>query len=317
MASSIRYRVPYEIAVKALDASTGKRLINIFYVRSQLQTVAPPAYGFPIAGSGSTLTLVSAFAGTWRVFAAAVLNERYNASEYIMRAIVGKRFGTPLFPIAALVTGTPVTVQTGVSHGFSTGNTVIVAGVTVPGSANATWVITVLNSTTFTLNGSNIAGVWSGDGTVQRVQGQVQLLYADTEIITTSDPGGVLGDALPLFATSSIRRLNSGVGRQFRSRFSLSPMSEADVVNGGFTAAQKAVMVTALNGLNVSYANGGTDATSGNSNQVAFAKSVALTLPSPFGQSDTFTALISSYQQQRNTGSLTRRKPRLTSIIAP
>jgi hypothetical protein len=145
----------------------------------------------------------------------------------------------------------------------------------------------------------------------------VQLLYADTEIITTSDPGGVLGDALPLFATSSIRRLNSGVGRQFRSRFSLSPMSEADVVNGGFTAAQKAVMVTALNGLNVSYANGGTDATSGNSNQVAFAKSVALTLPSPFGQSDTFTALISSYQQQRNTGSLTRRKPRLTSIIAP
>lgn len=56
------------------------------------------------------------------------------------------------------------------NHGYSTGNTVIVAGVTGVPTANGTWVITVPKNSpnAFTLNNSTFAGAYTSGGTVIR-----------------------------------------------------------------------------------------------------------------------------------------------------
>lgn len=315
--ATIRYRVPYEIALKAMDSASGKPIANIAYVRTGIQSGAPPAYGAAIAGGGSTATLLSNVLSGWWSQVKLQLNENYVQTSLVMRAIVGKRFSTPLFPIVALVTGAPVLVQTGSNHGFSTGNTVQITGVTVPGTVNGNWTITVTTPTTFTLNGSNIAGIWSGDGMVQRVQGVLQILYADTETLVNATPGFNPGEAAPLFATASCRRLNGGVGRHFRSRMSISPFGEASVNAGQLTAGFKAGLETALELDLPGFLNGGTVTASDRSFPVVFARELALGLPSPFTQSDTWCTDVTGYTVQPNCGSLVRRKPKLTAGINP
>lgn len=314
--ATIKYLVPYEVAIKAHDRASGKPIVNLHYVKTGVQGAAPPAYGAPIAGGGSTTTLLANILAWWTPVRAR-LNNNYQQESLVMRAIVGKRYATPLFPITALVSGAPVLVQTGLSHGLLTGNTVNIAGVTAPGTVNANWVVTVLSPTTFTLNGSNIAGAWSGDGMVQRVAGTLQPLYADTETLINTGTGGSLADALPLFATASVRRLNPGVGRHFRSRFSLSPCNEADSVAGKFTTAFVANLTLDLDVAIVGgFINGGTAAASDHSFMTVFAKEVALSLASPFAESDTWAKFVSGYTCQPNNGSLVRRKPKLTAGIA-
>jgi hypothetical protein len=315
MAFPIRYRVPYQVDIHAVDLGSGHFVNNTLYYGSNFQTVAPPAYGQPIAGNGSTLTLLQQVRGLWGGFIAR-LNHNYVTRSYVMRAITGKRYSTSLLNILGLASGAPVTITTLGPHGFVTGQTVAVSGVTSPVTANGFWTITVLTASSFSLNGSNIVGAWSADGFVQRVAGALEFTYADQEVLTFSDAGGVAGDALPLFATSSVRRLNGGVGRNFRSRFSLSPMSEVDAVDGGFTAAQKALMVTALANFNVSTTNGGTDATSGFSFQLVVSKALAFGLGSPFADRLGWTSPVLSMVQQPNCGSLVRRKPKLNAVIA-
>lgn len=315
--ATIRYRVPYEIAIRGMDSASGKPVVNLFYMRCGVQSGAPPAYGAPIAGGGSTATLLSNILTVWWVGVRNQLNNNYVQQSLTMRAIVGKRFSTPLFPIVALVTGAPVLVQTGSNHGFSTGNTVQITGVTTPGTVNGNWTITVTSPTTFTLNGSNIAGLWSGDGMVQRVQGVLQILYADTEVLLNSGTGLNPGEAAPLFCTASCRRLNNGVGRHFRSRVSLSPFSEADVNAGQLLSAYRAAVDTALEVDLAGFINGGTVSASDRSFPVVFARELALGLPSPFTQSDTWCADVTGWGVQPNCGSLTRRKPKLTAGITP
>jgi hypothetical protein len=314
--ATIRYLVPYEVAIKAHDSGSGKPLVNLFYFKTGVQGGAPPAYGAPIAGGGSTTTLLGNILSWWTPVRA-VLNMNYVQDSLVMRAIIGKRFSTPLFPIVALVTGMPVLVQTGLPHGLSTGNTVQITGVTMPGTVNGNWVITVLSTTTFTLNNSNIAGPWSGDGMVQRVQGALQLLYADTETLINTGTGGIAFDALPLFATASTRRLNPGIGRHFRSRVSFSPGSEIDVNAGQWLPAFTAALDTNLGPPLGGYINGGTVSASDRSFHIVFSRELALGLTSPFIQSDTYTAFVADFATQPNCGSLTRRKPKLTQGITP
>jgi hypothetical protein len=313
MAFPIRYKVPYQIDVHAIDLGSGKLITNTFYAVSNFQTVAPPAYGAPIAGPSSTATLLAQFRGLWGGFIARA-NHNYQTREYDMRAMLGKRFSSPFFAIAAYVGGTPVVLTTSSPHGLLTGDVVAVSGVTSPATLNAQWTITVVNPTTFQLDGSSIVGAWSGDGFVQKVVGVLEVQYADKETLLFADTGGVAGDALPLFCASSIRRVTAGVGRSYRSRFSLSPMSEVDSVDGAFTTTQKGLMVTALAAFNVSMTNGGSDATSGSSFQVSFSRKIAFGLASPW-TTNIMCAPVISMAQQPNTGSIVRRKPKLTSVI--
>jgi hypothetical protein len=68
--------------------------------------------------------------------------------------------------ISAATNTSPIQITTSVAHGLVTGQTVTISGVTGNTAANGTWRITVINSTTFTLDGSSGNGTYISGGTV-------------------------------------------------------------------------------------------------------------------------------------------------------
>jgi hypothetical protein len=315
MAVAIRYRTPYEVAIQARDLGSGKPVTNILYFRCQKQIVAPPAFGAPIAGPSDIATFAGGVLANWEANVVPLLNANYKLIQYVFRAMLGKRYGTPIFPITALIPGTPIALTTGIPHGLNTGDTVSVQGVTSPAVANGQYTCTVTGPNALTLNGTSVVAVWSGDGYIQKVAGPLQIFYADKYTLSSTAVGGVVGDALPLFATLSVRRFNGGVGRHFRSRISLSPISESDGKDGTITPGVLTAFGVGLN-LGVGDAdNGGSDAGSKLMTDCVFSKAVAFSQASPWTQSDTFMFDETRMNPQPNTGSLVRRKPRLTAAI--
>lgn len=317
MAVPIRYLVPYELAYHAIDLGSGKKITNVIYLRNTFQTVAPPAYGAPIAGPSSNDVLSANALANWLVSIIPIMNANYKMIDLTMRSIVGKQYGTVKKLITALTAGAPGIVTTSGPHGFVTGDTVSISGVTAPPAANGLWVITVTAPDAFSLNGSIIPAGWTGDGYVQEASGNLQFVYGDKSVQISSAVGTVVGDALPLFACASVRRLSTGVGRNFRSRLSMSPVSESDSLDGGIIPAR----VTAINAgfanyLASPFANGGTDPTSGFSTLLAVSKKIAFTMASPFVTQSPWSAAVTLFSVQRNLGSLVRRKPKLTTPIA-
>lgn len=311
----ILHAVPYEVTFYGQDMASGRKVSNRWYFRCGFQNVAPPLYGQPIAGPSDNATFLTNIVALYTSTLSQKLNQKYNCTQAISQAIIGKRYSSPLFAISALAMGTPVQVTTPSPHGYLTGQTVVITGVTSPAIVNAAWVITVTSPYSFSLNGSSIAAAWSADGMVQTANGKIEFLYSDKQTLTTSIQGTILTECLPLFCTASIRRLNVGIGRHFRSRVSLSPMSEGDSLDGGFTTAQKAQMATALTGWNVSTLNGGTDPSSKFMIPWVISRQLAFALISPFQQSATWSASITQMVQQPNVGSLVRRKPKQSTII--
>jgi hypothetical protein len=61
-----------------------------------------------------------------------------------------------------------ITITTSAAHGYNTGDSVTIVGVTGNTAANGTWVITVTGTTTFTLNSSTASGAYVSGGLVQR-----------------------------------------------------------------------------------------------------------------------------------------------------
>lgn len=108
--------------------------------------------------------------------------------------VSGTRFRISEAPIDIVdaTAGTPPTITTAAAHGLSSGNTVVVAGVTgsIAASVNGTWTITVTGPNTLTLNGVSATGTYSspnaichsapngpGGGTAQTIPGSPPTLY--------------------------------------------------------------------------------------------------------------------------------------------
>lgn len=310
----IRYLVPYQLDVIARDLTSNKPIQNTFYLKTGIQSVSPPSYGAPIAGGGNQNTLLASFVANWEANIMPLLSVKYVTPTYRIRAILGKQYASPVLPIAGLVPGNPVSVSTSGPHNLSTGNTVFLAGVGTPGTVNGNWVITVLSPTTFTLDGSNIAGSWSNNGIVQMVTGRLQFLYDDLAETNTGAVGGIAGDALPSFCSVDVRRINSYTGRHFRSRWGMGIIGEADQLNGTLTGAAITALVAALGPttFNAGYPNGGTDSGgSGDSRHYVVSRAVALSQASPFTVSNTFSAPVDQFIFRARLGSQVSRKGRL------
>lgn len=315
--AAIRFRVPYELAIHANDLASAKKVTNIWYGACGDFVPGPqPGYGTPVAGSDTSNVLTS-FQTLYEANIVPLLNANYKLLDYTLRAIVGKQYGTPFRAISSVVGGAPVTIQTSTPHGYATGNSVSVSGVTTPTGVNGSWIITVVDGSTFTLDGSTASGAWSGSGQVQRIKGQLQFTYADQEVLASSAVGGSAGDALPLFATASVRRISSGTGRNYRSRLSFSPFTEADALNGRWTTTFRTNMATALTAMRTG--NWNNDGSGTGSEHTMFtlvvSKQQAFTQSSPFAERNPWSRILSNYVLQPNQGSLTRRKPRLTASI--
>lgn len=65
-------------------------------------------------------------------------------------------------------------IQTSAAHGLTTGQTVFLSGIAGNPTANGTWVVTVIDATHYTLNGSTFAGSYSGGGLQGGVGGSGQ-----------------------------------------------------------------------------------------------------------------------------------------------
>jgi hypothetical protein len=75
------------------------------------------------------------------------------------------------------------------AHGYSTGDTVVITGHVTNTNANGTWEITVIDSNTFTLNGSVGNGTGSGGNVRLRNNTRIRLTSAVTQNIASTGPG--------------------------------------------------------------------------------------------------------------------------------
>jgi len=310
----VKYRVPYELSVKAADIGSGKTSTNLYYLRTAFAT-GSFSYGDGLPGS-DTNTLLTNVAGSYILNIIPFMNANYKMVSFTLRSILGKQYRTPFNNIVALIPGAPIEIASMFPHGLTTGDYVYVRGVTSPPGANGVRKVHVINALRFTLDGSNDALGWSNDGEFQSASGAFQFSYGDTTTVLNSTVGGVVGDAMPLFSTASVRRLNAGVGKSFRSRVSLSPLSEADQKDGALVAGT----VTAINAGflafgSTGFTNGATDITAGLSFHVAVSKKIAVTLPLVFPSDQPWTSGGVVFRVQPNMGSMLRRKPRLTAPL--
>lgn len=315
---AIKYRVPYEVRVRAGDLSTGKPVSNVFYLKTAVQLTSPPAYGATIAGSGSTTTLLNNFATAFVAGPLTMMASKYVLTGYEMRSLEGWKFGGATLPIIAVGVGNPTTIQVFGTSGLVNGDLVSVQGVTGATNANGIWPLTVTAPNKFTIPANTSAQLWSGGGTWQSTQGEKQWIYGDVELKTASNVGGIADEAVALFATASVRRLSTSAGKSWQGRNSYSPIPESTVESGAFTTAAKASWSTALAQLEAPVLNGGSENPgSGQSYPYNVSKLKAFSQVSPFAESFAWTALVTNMVLQPDMGTLLRRKPRLTSVITP
>lgn len=317
----IKYLVPYEVTVEASDLKSGKLISNIFYMRTQVQTAgAPQLYGSGLTGTVDATTL-SALIVAWTGPAGitTVMSVNYQISSFIMRAIAGRRWRSPLLGITAisdLLSGTSIVFAT--PHLMSVGDNVNITNVTTPFAINGTWGVTDVPSPVEIKIAPNFAPGYTGSGLGQLAAGQQEFTYTDNIEIVNTEIGDVAGDALPLFANVSVRRINSGVGKNWKSRMSLAPIPEDGVENGKLEALYLAAWNTALGTIvPAALGNGGT--TWGDANKMipcAVSRFKAFQAPTPFLESDTWAKNVSSMVVRPNLGSFVRRKPRLGAVIS-
>lgn len=71
--------------------------------------------------------------------------------------------------ISAATNANPIEITTSSTHGLSTGDRIGILGVGGNANANGIWIVTVVNTTKFTLNGSSGSGAYTSGGYVVKL----------------------------------------------------------------------------------------------------------------------------------------------------
>lgn len=316
MGDPIRYAVPYEVRILAHDLTTARRVSTKLYFQTQSNSGGPIPYGDVIPGTGDTTTLLTNFKALWDTFIGTTMSVKYVMDQLEMYEIDGYAYGTPYSTVINMaVTLTATYFTTASPHGFTTGDSVVVGGVTTPAAANGLWTNIVVDSPTQWHAAPTITGFtgFVGPGYNQKVFGQQGFDYESKTVLTDTTPGTIAGDAVALFADASIQCINNGVGKSWRQRISLAPIAESQVADGSFTAGAITTWTTALltlyNGF-LSMQNGGSNAGSKFMQPVRVSKKKALTLPTPFTTYVPWVKLQSSFSLHAYMGSQVKRKPK-------
>lgn len=88
----------------------------------------------------------------------AILNSANHANTWISSWWLARN-------IASSTNAAPIEITTSAAHGFSTGDTISISDHLINTAANGTWIITVVNSTKFTLDDSTGNGIGGATGT--------------------------------------------------------------------------------------------------------------------------------------------------------
>lgn len=313
----VKYRVPYELSIIALDNTSNQAVNNVMHYRGGIDAT-PPAYGSDIAAS-DIATVLSGFRGEWRARILPHLSLHYVISEYRIKEVTGWSVQSTPRLVGNASFSTPITITTVGNHNVETGDTVTITGVTGNTAANGVWVITVTGDDTFTLAGSVGNALFAGGGEWTVQQTTAHLTYGEQAVLPgspTLDVGAVIGQSLPVFTTWSVFKKTNQSGRNFRGGMRLSPIAETSVNNGRAEAAIQALRQTAVDELlAATLASGGAAGDGGVMQMVVFSRSRAFTQPGTFTQSETIAANVQALVSQPNSGSMTRRKPKLTDVI--
>lgn len=127
--------------------------------------------------------------------------------------------------ITSATNATPISI-TCTSHGYSTGDTVVITGVGGNTNANGTWEITVTGTNTFTLNDSSGNGTSSGGTARLRNNTRVMLTTAVTQNIASTGPGRAAWTA-----SANVTATFSTSGETFKEHSS----SDSIAIAAGFT----------------------------------------------------------------------------------
>lgn len=308
--AAIRYLQPYQVDLFHTEDVTNQRIMNTFWMKTGVQAVSPPAFGAPIPGPSSTTSFATNINTAWIAGPLTALSVN---AEYLgcrVRAIMGYAYTTPLRGIqSATIVGSNVILTTSSPHGFSGGEIVLIAGSTGTMGLNGSWNVTVVDAVTFTVTGPT-PGTYLGGATAQRISGDMQFTYLDNEEVPDSSPGIITGDMLPAYCSADVRRINGGTGRAFRSRIGFGPLGELQQAGGVLTTGAQTVINNAFNtGFN-SIVNDGSDGSSGLMFHYALSKYWAVLTATPFTQSFSFMAPVSSFACRLNLGSQVSRKAR-------
>jgi hypothetical protein len=313
MAVLVLNLVPYEVVFQAEDLASGKPISNTRYVRS---VDSGGAYGADIAGS-DVATFLQAMLTQWTTGVNPMcdnLSVNYQMIKVGARAIIGHGYPSASIACGATIGATTVTFSTVSPHLINVGDLVLVTGFTSPVDLNQSYQVQAVPDAFTVIVNLTTAGPVVGTGTIQLAAGRHTFRYQDNVEIFDTTIGGVAGDALPLFNDFSIRRINTGVGRNWKSRISVAIVAEDDQSNGTISNTR----ITALNATGTQMAAGGW-ATGGavNMNEYALSKQRAFNDSSPFVQAETWTKPVTAYVVRPNIGSFVKRKPRLTAPITP
>lgn len=314
--AEIRYRTPYMVTLSGSDRASGKPIRNILYYRSG-PTVSGVTYGQPLVGTSQDYFLTQLVAKI-NTYWAPVQPDNVRWTNLRMEALNGRQFVTPQVGISAIAFGATVAViATTGPHGLSDGGVANISGVTSPAGLNGSKVAAVVDDHIFEVPFAP-AGAWSGDGAVQTTGGTQEWLFVDRFEKNFTVDGSVNADALPLFSTASVRRLNSGVGRAWRSRISVSPIPETHWTDGTMQAAGVTPWTDWQTQMLLKiFAVAGATLEEDKMYPAVVARSVAFTQASPFQESATWCRDVTAWDVRENNGSLIRRKPRLTQSITP
>lgn len=308
--------VPYEVRINAINLSSGKNISNTLYFKDFVDHGGGYAAPIPGVGNADTDLEQSAYI-QWAVGANSVLtalSDEYQMVSIRVRSITGRAWKTPVVPIAGIAASLVDThVITGGPHGLVAGDAVNISSVTVPSTINGQHtVVSVISAVEYTIGGV-FTGVYSGAGTQQKISGNQSLTYGSNLEVAHNDVGAIGSDQMPLHTTISMRRLNAGVGKNWRSRLSISPLTEGDQKNGRLTVAALAIWTTVGTTLATPLTLPGIVVET----PVALSMRLAMLEPTPFAFSNAWVSEVNAFVPRTNLGSLVKRKPRLTSAITP
>lgn len=311
MATAIRSDYVYEARLNAVYGPTGKKLSNTLYYKNQIPTGNP--YGTPIPGADME-TLAGNIVSRWVSEILIFLPPGYGMTDCTLQSVVGKRYATPLLGIAAATSSLTFTsISTSSPHNLRVGDTVEIFGTPTPCGLDGYRVVASVPSIyEFTVT-FVMPSPWTGGGQVQLQRGRQTWAYGAKVVHPTSAAGVSVGEDCPLYVNYIVKRNNTGVGRHWRSRLSVAPVLEDNQEDGQIISAIFTSLNTHLATLATPVAAGGGCAMK----QVAVSQALGMLLPTPFIQSDTWSADVTSLVVRPNTGSMIRRKSRSTAPINP
>jgi hypothetical protein len=315
----VKYRTPYELATIGREVKSGKNVINLYHMQSGIAGGLEPAYASPLAGSDSAIVL----AGFQTAIVASVcprLSVNYKIIAYTMRSIDGVANSRPPIAVAGVIAaGAQTHIFTAANHGLNSGDTATIAGVLGTTSVNGTFTITKDSPVEFHINVTANAP-YTGGGTVSRAGAPPSFIHLqqDSRTPAVPDSGTVAGDALPLVASMSVRKINNRVGREWRGRLSISPLPEAGYKDGKAEDAQHTANVTAWNNFpfNTIANQAAPVLPQDYMNYGMISAKMAYVQPSPFTTEVPWFAPITDFVPRQNLGVISRRKPKLTTPIA-